>query len=96
MGDACHAMPPFMGQGANQGIQDAVSLAKNLAKVAQMGPGGAGGYGTVQEALRAYERTRKPPTSSISVRRRTGHPRAILRFCAIQSSSALLLLLQGC
>lgn len=61
MGDACHAMAPFLGQGANQGIQDAVSLARRLGRV-----GGGGKYRTAKEALEAYERARKPHTSGIS------------------------------
>lgn len=64
-GDACHAMAPFLGQGANQGIQDAVCLAQRLALVGA----GAGGYATVKEALEAYEQTRKPQTSNVAARR---------------------------
>jgi len=32
-GDSCHAMPPFLGQGANQSLQDAYCMAENLAGV---------------------------------------------------------------
>ena len=57
-GDSCHAMPPFLGQGANQSLQDAWCLAERLSKV-------GGAYGDVKEALDAYESTRKPPTEQI-------------------------------
>ena len=58
-GDACHAMPPFLGQGANQALQDAWVLAEQLANMRA---------NTAEEkkaALRRYESIRKPPTTAI-------------------------------
>ncbi len=49
LGDACHAMLPFMAQGAAQAIEDGATLAACLAQ--------AGGDG-VSEALRRYEALR--------------------------------------
>lgn len=71
-GDSCHAMPPFLGQGANQSLQDSWCIAECLSRVRPSGGGGGGGrdaetttYGSVKEALDAYEDIRKPPTSAI-------------------------------
>ena len=61
IGDACHAMPPFLGQGANQALQDAVCLSTRLGRV-------GGEFATVQDALASYERRRKGPTSALVVR----------------------------
>ena len=58
VGDACHAMPPFLGQGANQAIQDALCVANELAKVGRE-------HKTVKDALKTYENIRKPPTAAI-------------------------------
>lgn len=58
-GDACHAMPPFLGQGANQALQDAWVLAEQLARARD---------DSAEEktaALRRYEAIRKPPTTAI-------------------------------
>lgn len=57
-GDSCHAMPPFLGQGANQSLQDAWCLAERLGKVGSA-------YADVKDALDAYEAARKPPTEQI-------------------------------
>ena len=55
LGDACHAMLPFMAQGAAQAIEDGATLAACLA--------GAGS--DVPQALRRYERLRIPRTSRL-------------------------------
>ncbi|OUS45770.1 hypothetical protein BE221DRAFT_12681 [Ostreococcus tauri] len=58
VGDSCHAMPPFLGQGANQAMQDALCIAQELAKVGTE-------HDTVKDALVAYEGVRKGPTAAI-------------------------------
>jgi salicylate hydroxylase len=50
LGDACHAMLPFMAQGAAQSIEDGAALAACLARLPD----------DVPEALRLYERLRLP------------------------------------
>lgn len=55
LGDAAHAMPPSLGQGGNQAVEDAVVLAHRLAA-----PGA-----TVTEALAAYSRDRLPRTTEV-------------------------------
>jgi salicylate hydroxylase len=56
LGDACHAMLPFMAQGAAQAIEDGVTLAACLAK---------GGGQDVIDALMLYESLRLPRTSRV-------------------------------
>jgi salicylate hydroxylase len=51
LGDACHAMLPFMAQGAGQAIEDGACLAACLARL---------GPNAVPEALRLYEHLRLP------------------------------------
>ncbi|MBG6142817.1 FAD-dependent monooxygenase [Roseibium album] len=55
MGDAAHAMLPFMAQGAAMAIEDAAILAKHLPKNVQ----------NIPSALRSFERDRKPRASHI-------------------------------
>ncbi|WP_129663003.1 FAD-dependent monooxygenase [Phytoactinopolyspora endophytica] len=57
VGDAAHAMTPNMGQGANQALEDALTLAALLDE-----------HGTVPEALTEYDRTRRPRTQKIAQR----------------------------
>jgi 2-polyprenyl-6-methoxyphenol hydroxylase-like FAD-dependent oxidoreductase len=54
LGDACHPMLPFMGQGAAQAIEDAASLAACLRKLDD-----------VPAALRLYEKLRLPRASRL-------------------------------
>ena len=61
VGDAAHAMPPFLGQGANQAMQDAYVLAKCLSS---FGPD-IKDPNTRNEALQLYSNTRRPPTEAI-------------------------------
>jgi salicylate hydroxylase len=51
LGDACHAMLPFMAQGAGQSIEDGATLAACLERL---------GPGAVPAALRLYETLRLP------------------------------------
>ena len=57
LGDAAHAMPPFLGQGANQAVQDAYALATALADLER------GAHEDLDAALGAYEAGRKVPVS---------------------------------
>ncbi|MFI2363569.1 FAD-dependent monooxygenase [Promicromonospora sp. NPDC019610] len=72
VGDAAHAMPPNVGQGGCQGIEDAVVLAASVSG----GTGGSGGSGgsagsdgsgrnSVVDGLAAYDRVRRPRTSGV-------------------------------
>jgi salicylate hydroxylase len=56
LGDAAHAMLPFMAQGACQAVEDAVVLVRCLAAAAP---------GAVPAALREYETIRKPRVSDV-------------------------------
>ncbi|WP_067717715.1 FAD-dependent monooxygenase [Nocardia yamanashiensis] len=58
VGDAAHAMTPNLGQGANQAIEDAVTLAAVLDGV------------PVGEGLAEYDRVRRPRTQAIARRSR--------------------------
>ncbi len=56
LGDAAHAMLPHLGQGANQAIEDAITLAVLLE---------AAGDGSAPEALQEYERLRLDRTTRV-------------------------------
>ena len=56
LGDACHAMLPFMGQGAAQAIEDGAKLAACLAHIEAR---------HIPDALRRYEQLRLPRTARI-------------------------------
>ncbi|MBV6700470.1 FAD-dependent monooxygenase [Kitasatospora aureofaciens] len=55
LGDAAHAMPPHLGQGACQALEDAVTLAAAVA-----------GAGTVEAALTRYDAARRPRSQTVA------------------------------
>lgn len=55
LGDAAHPMSPDMGQGAGQGIEDAISLTRSLQR-----------QHTIPEALKRYEETRRQRANSFA------------------------------
>jgi len=63
-GDAAHAMPPFLGQGSNQAIQDAYCLAAQLYAYNDNN----NNDNLFQDYLKRYERIRWKPTASISLK----------------------------
>lgn len=75
LGDAAHAMTPNMGQGANQGLEDAVTLAALLDRNA-----------SVPAALAEYDQVRRPRTQDIA---RRSHRIGVL--AQLSSAPAVLL-----
>ncbi|WP_280471786.1 FAD-dependent oxidoreductase [Nocardia cyriacigeorgica] len=75
LGDAAHAMTPNMGQGANQGLEDAVTLAALLDRI-----------DSVPAALAEYDRVRRPRTQDIA---RRSHRIGVL--AQLSSAPAVLL-----
>jgi 2-polyprenyl-6-methoxyphenol hydroxylase-like FAD-dependent oxidoreductase len=69
LGDACHPMYPFMGQGAAQAIEDGATLAACL----------AGGAADPAEALRHYERLRLPRVTRLQEMSRANKTRFHMR-----------------
>jgi salicylate hydroxylase len=55
LGDSCHPMMPYMAQGAAQATEDAAALAATLRQ-----------HDEVSDALRMYEKVRKPRTTYIA------------------------------
>jgi len=65
VGDACHAMPPFLGQGANQALQDGYRLGKVLRRYNE----GRSGEDTFEELVRnEYVRKRRGKTTLITLK----------------------------
>ncbi|HXX04371.1 MAG TPA: FAD-dependent monooxygenase [Xanthobacteraceae bacterium] len=65
LGDSCHPMLPFMGQGAAQAIEDAATLKSSLLKLPD----------DIPAALRLYERRRLPRASRLQAMSQTNKNR---------------------
>lgn len=68
LGDAAHAMTPDLGQGANQAMEDAATLAALLAPLAAAS---APDPGSIDHALSEYDRLRRARTQPIARRARS-------------------------
>ncbi|MEI2580910.1 FAD-dependent oxidoreductase [Scytonema sp. PRP1] len=58
VGDAAHGMPPFMAQGANQGLEDALAVTTLIANIAQKNHWD--NTQAIAEAFKKYESLRRP------------------------------------
>lgn len=58
VGDSAHAMPPFLGAGAGQAIQDAHALAAAIAEIGDT-------HEDLCAAVKSYEKSRQPATNAI-------------------------------
>jgi len=65
-GDAAHALPPFLGQGANQAIQDAYCLADQIKEYNKQVE--RGNDVDLKDYLQKYKRIRWPVTTLISLK----------------------------
>lgn len=67
-GDAAHAMPPFLGQGANQAMQDSCSLAAKIFEYNSQVSSTSSSKPDLKALLKEYENRRWLPTTSITVK----------------------------
>jgi 2-polyprenyl-6-methoxyphenol hydroxylase-like FAD-dependent oxidoreductase len=58
VGDAAHGMPPFIAQGANQGLEDALAVTTLIAKIAQ--ENNWHDIQAITQAFEKYEQLRRP------------------------------------
>ena len=58
VGDAAHGMPPFMAQGANQGLEDALAVATLIAKIAE--GNNWDDTSAIARSFEKYEQLRRP------------------------------------
>lgn len=71
VGDAAHGMPPFMGQGSNQGLEDAAVIVTFIAKLIQNN--GLDQENEIADIFEKYEQIRKPFMEQIQAKTMTNH-----------------------
>ncbi|WP_333889924.1 NAD(P)/FAD-dependent oxidoreductase [Mycolicibacterium gadium] len=86
LGDAAHAMPPALAQGANQALLDTMVLREALSGLRQ---GRDGGNGELASALRWYEKTRRRRLTVLSwvTSRQISQSPSVLKWVALISDS---------
>ncbi len=72
IGDAAHGMPPFMAQGANQGLEDAITITTLVAKIAKNNDWD--NLQIIAESFANYEHLRRPFMEYIQSATLTGFP----------------------
>ncbi|BAY41265.1 monooxygenase FAD-binding protein (plasmid) [Nostoc sp. NIES-2111] len=72
VGDAAHGMPPFMGQGANQGLEDALAITTIISKIAECNDWD--NKQVIATLFEKYENIRRPLVSHIQYATLTGFP----------------------
>jgi len=77
IGDAAHGMPPFMAQGANQGLEDALTITNLIAKIAKNNDWD--NLPVIAEAFANYENLRRPFMEYIQSATLTGFPHSSLQ-----------------
>ncbi len=71
-GDAAHGMPPFIGQGANQGLEDAAAIATLVAEINKQNQWDD--MTAIEAAFNKYEALRRPFVTYIQEETLIGRP----------------------
>ena len=71
-GDAAHGMPPFIGQGANQGLEDAAAIATLVAEINKQNKWDD--ITAIEAAFSKYEALRRPFVTYIQQQTLIGRP----------------------
>ncbi|MFM7405733.1 MAG: FAD-dependent oxidoreductase [Cuspidothrix sp.] len=77
IGDAAHGMPPFMAQGANQGLEDAFTITHLITKIAQNNDWD--NLAVITQAFAEYEQLRRPFMEYIQTVTLSGLPHTSLQ-----------------
>jgi 2-polyprenyl-6-methoxyphenol hydroxylase-like FAD-dependent oxidoreductase len=72
VGDAAHGMPPFMAQGANQGLEDALAVVTLIAQIAA--ENNWNNRQAITEAFQKYEQLRRPWMAYVQEATLNRHP----------------------
>ncbi|KAG9457026.1 hypothetical protein H6P81_001534 [Aristolochia fimbriata] len=93
-GDAMHVMGPFLQQGGSSGLEDAISLARNLAKeLGKVKDGGAAWRRAAEVGIDNYLKERKPRLLRLSTQSYLTGLIATISFTHLQIAIYMLILL---